>query len=147
MFMIDLGAESYYSILGVSPDADVDEINKARNQIMVELKRKYRVEQDPQEKQRIEKRQAEISAIGGTLASPEKRSEYDRANAHLRFFTMRVAAAPMFVENADRIYVLHRAIRDHLAKKGVDLAPLSDIDRSDFSADETPIEFLDNLLK
>jgi len=147
MFMIDLGMQSYYSLLGVSPAASAGEIREARDQKVKELREQQRMAKDSEEKKKLEDRQKEINTAGEKLARPKEREEYDRQNAHLKFFSVRVAAAPMFVEKADRIYVLHRAIREFLAPKGVDLTPLSDIEREDFSADETPIDLLDNLLR
>ncbi|MCI0487093.1 MAG: DnaJ domain-containing protein [Blastocatellia bacterium] len=147
MFIIDLGAPSYYSTLGLSPIASFDEIRTARDQMIKELRDKQSKAATPEEKQKFIDRQTEINAIGETLARPEKRKEYDRANAHLGFFMVQVAAAPLFMEKADRMHVLHRMIKDFLAARGVELRPLSDMDRDDFSADETPIELLDNLLR
>jgi len=146
MFMIDLGAQSYYTMLGISPGSSGADIRAARDKLIKELKEKERAAPS-EEKKKLEGRQKEINAAGETLARPEKREEYDRANAHLKFFIVRVAAAPLFVEKDDRIYVLHRALRNFLAAKEVDLPPLSDLEREDFSADETPIDLLDNLLR
>lgn len=146
MFMIDLGAESYYSMLGVSPDALVKEIRERRDAMIKELRKKQAQEKSEEERQKIEGRQKEINAIGEILVRPEKRKEYDRNNAHLRFFVIQAAASPMFVNKADKLYVLHRVVRDFLGRKGGDLAPLSDIDRDDFSADETKVPLLDSLL-
>jgi len=147
MFMIDLGTQSYYSLLGISPSVSVGEIRDARDKMIKNLREKQRGVRDSEEKQKIEARQKEINAAGEALVRHGKREEYDRANAHLKFFTVRVAAVPLFVEKADRIYVLHRAIKNFLTVREVDLPPLSDIDREDFSADETPNELLDNLIK
>ncbi len=146
MFMIDLGAQSYYAMLGISPSSSGAEVRAARDKLVKELKEKERTVPS-EEKKKIESRQKEINAAGETLARPEEREKYDRANTHLKFFTVRIAAAPLFVEKDDRIYVLHRAIRNFLATKEVDLQPLSDLEREDFSSDETPIDLLDNLLK
>ncbi len=146
MFMIDLGMQSYYSLLGVSPAASAGEIREARDRKIKELRERQRIAQGPEE-EKLKDRQKEINAAGETLARPKNREEYDRQNSHLKFFSVRVAAAPLFVEKADRIHVLHRAIREFLAAKSIDLPPLSDIEREDFSADETPIDLLDNLLR
>jgi uncharacterized protein YaaR (DUF327 family) len=146
MFMIDLEAQSYYAIIGISPSSSIEEIRIARDNMINELKKKERTA-SAEEKKKIEARQKEINAAGETLVRPEEREKYDRANAHLKFFTVRIVSAPLFVEKADRIYVLHRAIRNFLVTQNVDLPPLSDLEREDFSADETQIDLLDNLLK
>ena len=146
MFIIDLGTQSHYALLGISPSASAGEIRAVRDRLVKEYVEKERIA-PPEEKQRLEDRKKEINAAGEVLARPAEREKYDQANAHLRFFTVRVAAAPMFVEKADRIYVLHRAIRNFLEMQEVDYPPLSDMEREDFSADETPNELLDNLLK
>src|ERR1035438_3903980 len=65
----------------------------------------------------------------------------------LRFFVIRPAAAPLYVEKADRLFALDRAARRFLAKKGVNVTPLCDLYRTDFAADEEPVELLDRLLK
>jgi curved DNA-binding protein CbpA len=145
MFMIDLGVQSYYSLLGVSPSANAAEIREARDRKIKELRERQRIAKGP-EAENIKARQKEINAAGETLARPKDREKYDRLNSHLKFFSVRVAAAPLFVEKADRMYVLHRAMREFLAAKGVNLQPLSDIEREDFSADETPIDLLDDLI-
>jgi len=145
MFMIDLEAQSYYGVLGISPSSSVGEIRDARVKLFNKLEKKIYTAA-PEEKKKLVDREKEINAAYGILARPEEREKYDLANAHLRFFTVRIAAAPLFVEKNDRIYVLHRALRNFLAAKEVDLQPLSDLEREDFSADETPIDLLDNLL-
>src|SRR5829696_9339458 len=119
MFMVDLGAQSYYSVLGVSPSADVDEIRATRTNMFEELEKKRRVTQDPVERQKLEGRQKEINAAGETLSRPEERAKYDQAHAHLRFFLVRVAAARMFVEKPARMYAVDRAIREFLEEKGI----------------------------
>lgn len=146
MFIIDLGAQSYYSMFGLSPTASFAEIAAARENLHKELLEKQRQAKTEEEKQKHVKRQAEFSAMGETLGRPEKRKEYDRAHAHLGFFVVQVAAAPLFVDKGERLYVLHRIIRGFLADKGVELQPLSDLDREDFSTDETPVALLDKLL-
>jgi curved DNA-binding protein CbpA len=145
MFMINLGAESYYSILGVAPDATSEEIQTAAEKIVVDLKKRLR--SDPSSKEELMARETKVNSARGTLAGRKKREEYDRANAHLRFFTIRRAAAGMFLERADRIHVLHRAVREHLASRGVSVMPMTDLDRQDFSMDESPNSLLDELLK
>ena len=95
----------------------------------------------------MEERPKEINAAGAVLVPPEKRAAYDRAHAHLKFFTMRTVAAPMFTEKADSFFVLHRALRDFLAARELVLAPFSDVERQGFGCDETPVELLDALLR
>jgi hypothetical protein len=146
MFMIELGAQSYYSMLDVSPSASIAEIRDALNRIGNDLKKRLIAAKTEEEKKKIEDRQKQINQVGGTLVSPKRRDEYDRENAHLRFFDVQTVAAPLFTSKMDRLYVLHRAIREFLHDKAVVLAPLSDLDREDFSSDETPVELLDNLL-
>lgn len=147
MFMIDLGAQSYYSTLGISPNASIAEIRVACDRVGKELAEKRRAAASDEEKEKIDERLKHInSAIGETLKRPEKRREYDRANAHLRFFTAQVAAAPIFVDKVERAHVMHRIVKNFLAARGVKLSPLSDVEREDFSNDESPIELLDSLL-
>jgi curved DNA-binding protein CbpA len=146
MFMIDLGAQSYYSALGISPNASVKEIQVVCDRIGKELLEKRR-SASVEEQEKIDERLKYInSTVGETLRRPEKRKEYDRANAHLRFFTVQVAATPMFVDKVERLHVMHRIIKDFLADKGVVLSPLSDVEREDFSTDVTDVELLDSLL-
>ena len=150
MFMIDLGAESLYSKLGLSPGATQDQIIAARDVIGKELideLRKAKASKDLDEMKKIEARHAEINTVGGRLGRPDERKKYDKENAHLRFFLPQPAAVAMFADKVDRIYVLHRVITEFLAAKGERLLPLSDIDRVDFTADETQIDLLDDLLK
>jgi hypothetical protein len=61
----------------------------------------------------------------------------------LKFFTVRPAAAPMFVDKGHRLDVLYRAIAAHLAAAGTPLRQLSDLDRSDFDGDVTHHPLLD----
>jgi curved DNA-binding protein CbpA len=144
--MIDLGAQSYYSALGISPNASVKEIQVVCDRIGKELLEKRR-SASVEEQEKIDERLKYInSTVGETLRRPEKRKEYDRANAHLRFFTVQVAATPMFVDKVERLHVMHRIIKDFLADKGVALSPLSDVEREDFSTDVTDVALLDSLL-
>jgi|SRR5215470_3488187 len=144
MFMIDLGADSHYSLLGVSPTATTAEIRQARDRMVKELRERQR--REPSNREELEKRQTAVNAAGEELVRPAKRTEYDQQNAHLRFFTVRDAAVPLFVDPGHRIDVLHGAISAHLLEAGVALRPLSDVDRTDFAADETPNQLLDELL-
>ena len=147
MFMIDLGAESYYSFLGITPAATADEIRAARDRIFKEAANRMRAATDPEERRKIEEQQKEIGQKGDTLARPDARAEYDRTNAHLRFFVVRPAAAPMYVEKTDRLFALDRVARRFLREKNLEVAPLCDLDRTDFAADEQPVELLDRLLR
>jgi curved DNA-binding protein CbpA len=147
MFMIDLGAESYYSYLGIAPTANAEEIRAARDRMFKEVETRRRATTDKKEIPMLEEKLKEIGQKGDTLARPESRAEYDRTNAHLRFFVIRPAAAPLYVEKADRLFALDRAARQFLAKKGVNVTPLCDLYRTDFAADEEPVELLDRLLK
>ncbi|ANZ41013.1 hypothetical protein BBK82_38575 [Lentzea guizhouensis] len=144
MFMIDLGADSYYSLLGVTPNATAAQIRQARDGLIRELRERQR--REPTRRTELDERQRVVNAAGEQLARPARRAQYDQDNAHLRFFTVRTAAAPMFTEPADRTAVLHRMLRDHFAARGTGLPPLSDLDRTDFSADHSPNRLLDELL-
>jgi curved DNA-binding protein CbpA len=146
MFMIDLGAESLYSKIGLSPNATNAEIRTARDNLIQKLVEEGRQTTDPEMKKSNEDRQKEINSAGDRLAAPEDRKKYDAENAHLKFFLPQVAAAPLFAEKSDRMIVLHRSIREFLVSKGEVLSPLSDVERFDFSSDETPIGLLDSLL-
>lgn len=147
MFMIDLGVQSHYSLLGISPDATITEIREARDRLGKELTEKKRLTKDNEEKKKIEDRQKKINEAGEVLVRAEEREKYDHENSHLRFFVVQVAAVPMFVDKADRFYALNRIIREFLTTKGTTLTPISDHERDDFSADETTNNLLDNLLR
>ncbi len=142
--MIDPGAESYYSLLAVTPDATAAQIREARDRLIHELRVRQR--REPTRRGELEERQKSVNAMGEVLVRPARRAQYDQDNAHLRFFTMRPAAAPMFTEPADRVAVLHRVLREHLTAQGDDLPPLSDVDRADFTDDHSPNRLLDELL-
>src|SRR5687768_10264058 len=108
MFMIDLGAESYYSLLGVTPNATAAQIRQARDSLIRELRERQR--REPTKRKELEERQKVLNAAGEELARPARRTQYDQDNAHLRFFTIRNAAVPLFTDPADRIDVVHRAV-------------------------------------
>jgi curved DNA-binding protein CbpA len=146
MFMIDPGAESYYSILGVAPDASVDEIRRAKTKLSEELRNKARQTNVKEEKERLEKREAVINDASNVLLRPADREKYDRENAHLRFFMIQPAAPLLYTTPVDRFYVLFRVLREFLAEQGVDLAAWTDTERMEFQADWTPTELLDSLL-
>jgi curved DNA-binding protein CbpA len=144
MFMIDLGVDSHYSLLGVSPDATAAQIRQARDSLIRELRERQR--REPARREELTERQRLINNVGEELARPAKRAQYDKDHEHLRFFTIRSATAPMFTDPQDRIDVLHRVISAHLRRAGVHIRPLSDLDRGDFTADVTPNSLLDELI-
>ncbi len=144
MFMIDLGAPSHYSVLGVAPDSDVKEIRAALIKIRGDLNR--RQARNPDERRSLEDRQARINSIGGELSDPVKRAHYDTQNAHLTFFVVRRAAAAILEERDLRLRWVHRAVRDFLLEKGERVAPADDLERSDFTADFSPNPVLDDIL-
>ena len=144
MFMVDLGIDSHYALLGVSPDATAAEVRQARDSLIRQLRERQR--REPTRRQELTERQRLINNVGEELARPAKRAQYDKDNEHLRFFTIRTAAAAMFTDPPDRIDVLHRVISAHLRAAGVAVRPLSDLDRSDFTADVTPNTVLDELI-
>ena len=147
MFMIDLSAPSYYSVLGVLPDADPSAIRASQNKRFAELDRKLKNTSDPDEQRRLTEQQLEVNAIGDELSNPSRRAAYDRKNTHLTFFIVRRAAAPVFDERDLRFKWAHRVVRDFLQHKGEAVNPLTDLERTDFSADFTENALLDQLLK
>ena len=147
MFMFDLGGDSYYSFLNLLPTATPEEIRAARDKKFAELENLKRAAKDPEERRKLEERQKEVGQKGDTLARPDSRAKYDEANAHLRFFIVRPAAAPLYVDKTDRLFAIDRAVRRFLAGRNFAAPPLCDLDRTDFSADEQRIELLDRLLR
>jgi hypothetical protein len=145
MFMIDLGAPSYYSLLGVSPGADARAIRAAESQKGADVSRALAKTTDPDERQRLEAKLTEINGIGKTLANPQLREAYNVKNAHLTFFLVRPAAAPAFIERDVRLRWLHQVVRRFLIDRGQAVAPITDLERSDFSADFTANPILDRL--
>jgi curved DNA-binding protein CbpA len=145
--MIDLGAESYYSYLGIAPSATAEEIRAARDRMFKEVEISKRAATDKEERDKLEEKLKEIGQKGDTLARPESRANYDSSNAHLRCFVIRPAAAPIYTEKADRLFALDRAARRFLARKGASVAPLCDLYRTSFEPDEQPVELLDRLLR
>jgi curved DNA-binding protein CbpA len=126
MFMVELDTDSYYSLLGVEPDATAAEIRQGRDRLVKQLRERQRRESTNREE--LVERQKEVNAAGEALARPAQREKYDREHAHLRFFTVRV---------------VHRALSEHLRQAGVAVSPLSDLDRVDFGDDLTPNPILD----
>jgi len=147
MFMIDLSATSYYSVLGISPDATAKEIAAGRGAKLAVLKTKRKTVTDNAEKYQLEEEQILINKAGETLARSDRREKYDMENAHLRFYSERSAAIPLFSNKIDRIAVLNRVLREHLISIGENISSLNDFDRTEFSADETSNELLNSLLK
>lgn len=146
MFMIDLGASSYYSILGVPPDADAKEIAYRKNLKFRDLDRKLKNTRNPAEKEALEKQKLELNQIEGKLRNPRGRQEYDRQHVHLTFFVVRRVAAPVFDDARLRLEWIHGAVRDFLRAKGEQVEPVTDLDRSDFTDDYTRNDVLDRLL-
>ncbi len=144
MFMIDLGAPSHYSVLGVAPDADVKEIRAAHMKIRGELSRRHA--RNPDERRSLDERLERINAIGGELSDQRRRANYDTQNAHLTFFVVRHAAAAILEERELRLRWVHRAVRDFLLAKGERVAPADDLERSDFTADFSSNPLLDDIL-
>lgn len=142
MFMVDLTVDSHYSALGVKPDALPAEIRDARDRIVEDLR--LRQLREPRNRDAYLAEQARINQAAEELARPARREQYDRANPHLRFFTVRPAVAPMYVSVPDRVVALRAAIRDHLDAAGSPLPPASDLDRQDFTADFTRHPLLDD---
>jgi hypothetical protein len=147
MFMIDLNVQTAYKILGISPDADAREIIRVRGALQKDLKKKIDATRDEEEKKRLNEELLKITGAGEKIARPAEREKYDAENAHLMFYQERPSAMPFFTSKADRLWVLLRAFRAHLAQQSVTVSPLNDLDREDFSADETPNELLDHLLR
>jgi curved DNA-binding protein CbpA len=146
MFVLDLGIPSHYSTLGIAPNATVSEIGEARSKLRTSIQQKLIDTQDEDQRKALEEQLKTINAAGEVLSRPEKRKEYDQLNQHLRFYMDRPAAAPIFNSKVERLFLLHRVLREHLAEKGCQLSPLCDLDRDDFSTDETPNRLLDGLL-
>jgi curved DNA-binding protein CbpA len=147
MFMVDLGALSFYSILGILPHADMREIREGQNRKFRDIERRRLNTSDPEERRTLEDQLREINTIGDTLSSPAKRQQYDRDNAHLTFFVLCRAAAPAFDERDLRLEWMHRAVRDFLARKGERVDPITDLERTDFAADFTDNALLDRMLE
>ena len=111
-----------------------------------EVENRKRATTNPEERRKLEEKQKEIGQKGD-LARPDTRAEYDRKNAHLRFFVPQPAAARMYLEKIDRLFALDRAARRFLREKNVNVAPLCDLDRTDFAADQERVDLLERLLE
>jgi DnaJ-class molecular chaperone len=145
MFRIHVGSESYYSLLGVHPDASASEIRDACSKLLDELDRK-RESADADEREGLGARVRKINHVSGILLGAESRKKYDREHEHLKFFLLRSAAAPAFTERGDRLVAAYRIVADFLGARGVRVAPFSDFERKDFFEDRTPNALLDRLL-
>jgi hypothetical protein len=141
MFMVELDADSYYSLLGVDPNAPPAVIRQARDELIRTLR--HRASREPTNRDELMARQMNVNSAGRTLTAPAERERYDKEHAHLRLFTVRSAAAPMFTDSEDRLDAIYRAVSAHLRRFGTPLPPLSDLDRTDFSDDLTPTPWLD----
>ena len=147
MFLIDLGAPSYYSVLGVLPGADPREVRAQQSKKHAELDRELARTTDPDKRRKLTEQQQVNNRIGDELSDPRKRQAYDETNAHLTFFVVRRAAAPMFDEREPRLRWIHRAVRDFLQRKGEQVDPITDLERVDFTADFSDNAWLDRLLR
>jgi curved DNA-binding protein CbpA len=144
MFMVEIDSDSQYSVLGVPPDALAAEIREARDRRIEEVREQQR--REPANRDELIKLQKAINAAGEELARPARREQYDRQNPHLRFFTVRTAAAPMFVSAADRLAAVRAAVAAHLDAAGVPAPPGTDLDLDqwDLAAECTPHPLLDD---
>jgi hypothetical protein len=142
MFMVEIVTDSHYSTLGVAPDALAAEIRDARDRRVAQLREQER--REPTNREALIELQKAVNAAGAELVRPARRERYDRQNPHLRFFAVRTAAAPIFVQPADRLAALRAAIGAHLAAAGVPVAPPSEVDRLDFTADFSRHPLLDD---
>jgi curved DNA-binding protein CbpA len=142
MFRIQIDTDSHYAVLGVPPDATPEQITQARDRGVHALRLRQRNE--PVNRDELIEMQKALNAAGETLARPARRREYDAANPHLRYFTVRTGAAPMFVNAADLVVALHAAIARHLDEAGAPPPIASDLERLDFTADLTWNALLDD---
>ncbi len=147
MFIVDLGVSSYYSLLGVSTDADVKEIRGSASKIFNNLEQQRLKERDPEEIRNIVQRQKNINKISGELTNAAARAKYDAQNVHLTFFAVRKAVAPLWQERARLLRWMHDSLRDFLAQRGEAVEPVTDLERSDFTSDFTRNELLERLLQ
>jgi curved DNA-binding protein CbpA len=141
MFMVELTVDSHYSVLGLKPDAQAAEIREARDRL-VNVSRVKQL-QEPGNREAHLAEQARINRAAEELARPARREQYDRDHPYLRFFTVRRVAAPMFTFLPDRVAALRAAIAAHLDAMGSPIAPASELDRRDFTADFTRSPLLD----
>jgi hypothetical protein len=142
MFRIQIDTDSHYAVLGVPPDATPEQITRARDRQVHTLRVRQRNE--PVNRDELVELQRALNAAGEELARPARRREYDAANPHLRYFTVRIAAAPMFVTPVDLMVALRAAVAAHLDEAGAPVPPASDLERADFTGDLTWNALLDD---
>jgi curved DNA-binding protein CbpA len=147
MFMVNLGVQSDYSILGVSPEADASEIRSKTSKIYGDLDRQRLKVRNEEEKRKIIDKQVNINKIGDKLSNPIERAKYDLQNVHLTFFTIRKACAPIWEERSLLLRWMHQAVRDFLEKKGEKIPPITDLERTDFTSDFTENDLLERMLQ
>jgi curved DNA-binding protein CbpA len=145
MFMIDLGVQSHYSVLGLTPDASAKEIRASVMKIVTDLKRQSM--RSPEQKRSFEDRVKYFNSIATEMENPEKRAKYDKLNAHLTFFQVRKAVTPVWDERDLLFRWLHQTVRDFLLAQGEAVSPITDLERTDFTGDVTGNELLDSLLQ
>lgn len=147
IFMIDLKTQSYYSELGIGPEASIKEIRDSKARIAGELDRQRKMARlDSDERRTLEERMKKVNSIGDELSNPNKKQAYDAANSHLTFYVIRKASAPILDDRELRLRWVHKAVREFLVQRGETVMPLADLERSDFSADFTPNQLLDGIL-
>lgn len=146
MFMIDLSMPSHYSNLGISPDVDGSEIRASLNHRYGDLERQRLKARNPDEKRQLAEQQKMLNRIGDLLSNPTERKKYDQENAHLTFFLIQEAGAEPLVNKAARVEWLHGVLHSFLARRGESVSPVTDLERTDFTADFTENERLDTLL-
>lgn len=146
MFMIDLGAQSHYSILGLAPDATPRDIRASVTKLVGDLERQIQKARSPEESRNLLDRKQDLSKIGLFLENPANRAAYDKNNAHLTFFQVRKAVTPVWDERDLLLRWLHQVVRDFLIAQGDTVQPVSDLERTDFTADFTPNELVERLL-
>lgn len=146
MFMIEFPDSSHYATLGVSPEASAAEIRDARDKANREIEQQRLSTSESTKKKYFSETQARINAAGEVLARPAERRRYDLANPDLRFLAIRISAAPFLAERGPRLEWIYLVIRRFLIHQGVEINPLSDLQRDNFDCDENPNGMLDALL-
>ncbi len=145
--MVDLGAQSHYSVLGLAPGATAAEIRASLSKVFGELERQRQKARSPEEERNLIERQMNLNKIGDLLTHSEKRASYDNINAHLTFFQIRKAVTPVWDERELLLRWMHRTVREFLITKGEMVQPISDLERTDFSADFTENDIVEGLLR
>jgi hypothetical protein len=100
-----------------------------------------------EEKRKLEQEQQSINKIGDELTNPETRKKYDARNVHLSFFSVRKGGAPVWEDRARLLSWMHQAARNFLLERGEAVEPVTDLERTDFTADFTANELLERLLR